>query len=192
MPREVRVLSSESLTAAERERLVKDVTAILARHAATLKQRGIAVSTSNRAALLDALAHASARAKPVIDLSARDASTKVAIRKTLADKAARNEPVTAELSALARRHSPSRKQQRLSLHRRDAASMRGRPASTWQNNLLGDVRDALAAAGLPHGFKTDRETLLTDILRACAECTAATVPADKRDLWRNAQSIRRL
>lgn len=157
MLRKVRILVSKPLNEAERQFLITSISAILSRHADRRTRAGT-LSSESLATLLDRLADATARAKPITDLATmRDAPSPI--------------------NALAR------KQKRLSLPR--DGSRRGRPADTWKDLLLHDVREALQAAGLPRGFKYGHNTLLSDIFGACVVCAGGSPPKDLRDQWRN-------
>jgi hypothetical protein len=67
---------------------------------------------------------------------------------------------------------------------------RGRPSDAWKYTLLFDVRRALRCARVPgNSFKTDADTRLTDIYRACAAAAGEQQVGDVRGVWNHAKRL---
>jgi hypothetical protein len=52
-----------------------------------------------------------------------------------------------------------------------------------------EVRQALDAVGLPNGFHTGGENLLSDIVRLCGRVAGLVVPDELRRVWGNVSRI---
>jgi hypothetical protein len=161
------------LDATELHRLDRDIASLLP---ATL-------TGTRRARVFAELAEATARAKPAPDLrrAARRGSVLVgwAAAKIKRPSLRRREPRPRGLNA-----APSAR-----LQIRGAGA--GRPRDVWKAVLMFDVRRALRRNGVPRGWKTHTESLLSKIFRVCASVAGHPLPGHLRGVWDNAVRIRR-
>jgi len=174
MPPNSRVFASPMLAPPEKQKLAADLAAIL-------DARGVRLADGVRDALLEELGHAVGRAKAGPDLETAAELDRIGLdwaHDRIFGNRSRRKPVPAP-----------------DINRRKGKPLqtppagRGRPANTAQDLLMRDVRQALGAAGLPKGFKTGYETLLTEVVRACAGVARLHLPDDLKNIWDNTTDI---
>lgn len=170
-----RVFASPMLTAPEGQALAAALAAILA-------ARGITLAAGVQHSLLDALGEAVGRAKAGPDLQAAAELDRKGMdwaKDTIFGKRSRRKPVPApDINRRGRKPLQT------------PPTTRGRPANTAQDLLMRDVRQALDTAGLPHGFSTGHQTLLTEVVHACAGVAGLPIPNDLKNIWDNAKDIK--
>jgi hypothetical protein len=66
----------------------------------------------------------------------------------------------------------------------------GRPSDTWKAVLMHDAQAALKRAGVTGGWwNSEKETLLTELVRECAKIAGHPLTGDMRAIFRNARGI---
>lgn len=168
-----RVYASDPLTPVERSQLDR----LVAPHIPPN------IFPSVRAALMNDLAHAVARAKPSPDLPLAVARDRRINRRVGSQRWRSVTSGKQPLLPLQQSSPPSRLQSK--------PRSRGRPSDTWKSVLFWDVQSALRRAGLIHkrGWKTGFETRLTRIYRACASASGARMVGRLHGVYENAKKI---
>jgi hypothetical protein len=166
---------SPMLTAAERQRLDVAIRALLSAY-----KQNLAASTLRK--LFDGLAEATARAKAGPDLP-NAAEHNSAVHEFFAKKFT---------TPGFRRQVPHNPTPTQAVDKRLQAKMpgAGRPSDTWKDVLMYDVQAALESAGATGGlWNSEKETLLTEVVRECAKIAGHPLTGDMRAIFKNARGI---
>jgi hypothetical protein len=168
---------SPMLTAAERLRLDDAIRALLSAY-----KQNLAASALTK--LLDDLAEATARAKAGTDLPSTAEHNRITHKffaKKLTTPGFRRQVPRNPMSTRAA-------DKRLQVKTPGA----GRPSDTWKNVLMYDVQTILKSAGITGGWwNSEKETLLTEVVRECAKIAGHPLIGDMRAIFRNARGIQK-
>jgi hypothetical protein len=167
MPRRSRLYASEPITASERQVLNGRVLRLLP-----------GLPSAVHAQFVDRLADAVAHAKPSLDLIKASDRDRRLNRQSAKGTVTRTSKLPLEGLAA-------------TLRPQTWPDSRGRPSDTWKHVLWRDVQDALVDAGVRRGnsWKTDFETTLTRVYRACASVAGAPQKGGLRRMYENGKRI---